>query len=193
MKPITAEWVDKAEGDFATVEQKARARKNPNYDGVCFHAQQCAEKYLKTLAVELDLPFLRTHDLVILLEQLLPVYPLWEVYRGDLAYLSEFAVSFRYPGESADRESALDARRRCRISAALPLPRWACRHRGKDDLIRFTQTEVRPASATPLWQPAAALPVHPQPVPGSALLELSRLPEADQVAQVRAPGAYRSL
>jgi HEPN domain-containing protein len=115
MKPITAEWVGKAEGDFATVEREARARKNPNYDGVCFHAQQCAEKYLKALAVELDLPFLRTHDLVILLEQLLPVYPLWEVYRGDLAYLSEFAVSFRYPGESADRESALDARRRCRI------------------------------------------------------------------------------
>ena len=115
MKPITAEWVGKAEGDFATVEREVRARKNPNYDGVCFHAQQCAEKYLKALAVELDLPFLRTHDLVILLEQLLPVYPLWEVYRGDLAYLSEFAVSFRYPGESADRESALDAQRRCRV------------------------------------------------------------------------------
>ena len=86
MKPITAEWVGKAEGDFATVEREALARKNPNYDGVCFHAQQCAEKYLKALAVELDLPFLRTHDLVILLEQLLPVYPLWEAYRGDLAY-----------------------------------------------------------------------------------------------------------
>jgi hypothetical protein len=27
---------------------------------------------------------------------------------------SDFAVGFRYPGESADRESALDARRRCR-------------------------------------------------------------------------------
>ena len=97
------------------MEQETRARKNPNYDGVCFHAQQCAEKYLKALAVELDLPFFRTHDLVILLEQMLPVYPLWEVYRGDLAYLSEFAVSFRYPGESADRESALDAQRRCRV------------------------------------------------------------------------------
>ncbi len=115
MKPMTVEWIDKAEGDFATMEREARARKTPNYDGVCFHAQQCAEKYLKALAVELDLPFLRTHDLVILLEQLLPTYPLWEVYRGDLAYLSEFAVSFRYPGESADRESALDAQRRCRI------------------------------------------------------------------------------
>jgi HEPN domain-containing protein len=37
-------------GDFATVEREVRARKNPNYDGVCFHAQQCAEKYLKALA-----------------------------------------------------------------------------------------------------------------------------------------------
>jgi len=115
MMPVTAEWVGKAEGDFATTEREARARKNPNYGGVCFHAEQCAEKYLKALAVELDLPFLRTHDLVILLEQALPAYPLWEVHRRDLAYLSEFAVSFRYPGESADRESALDARRRCRI------------------------------------------------------------------------------
>ena len=115
MKPITLEWVAKAEGDFATVEREAWARKTPNYDGVCFHAQQCAEKYLKALLIEADLPFLRTHDLVNLLEQLLPLYPLWEVYRGDLAYLSEFAVSFRYPGESADREAALDARRRCRI------------------------------------------------------------------------------
>jgi HEPN domain-containing protein len=78
-------------------------RKSPNYDGVCFHAHPCAEKNLKALAVELDLLLLRTHDLVILLEQLLPVYPLWEVYRGDLAYLSEFVVSFRYPGESAVR------------------------------------------------------------------------------------------
>jgi HEPN domain-containing protein len=115
MKLIVIEWVDKAEGDFATMEREARARKNPNYDGVCFHAQQCAEKYLKAVAVELALPFVRTHDLVTLLEVLLPSYPLWEVYRGDLAYLSEFAFSFRYPGESADRESAKDARRRCRI------------------------------------------------------------------------------
>ncbi len=115
MKPITAEWVAKAEGDFATMEREMRARKNPNYDGVCFHAQQCAEKYLKALATELDLPFLRTHDLVALLEPLLSVYPLWEAYRSDLAYLSGFAVSFRYPGESADRESAADARRRCRV------------------------------------------------------------------------------
>ncbi len=32
MKPLTREWVDKAEGDFATMEREARVRKNPNYE-----------------------------------------------------------------------------------------------------------------------------------------------------------------
>jgi HEPN domain-containing protein len=39
--------VTKAEGDFLTAGRELRARKSPNYDAVCFHAQQCAEKYLK--------------------------------------------------------------------------------------------------------------------------------------------------
>ena len=60
------------------------------------------------------IPFSKTHDLVVLLELVLAVEPLWTSFREDLAYLSDFAVSFRYPGEVADRESALDARRRCR-------------------------------------------------------------------------------
>ncbi|MFZ1471576.1 MAG: HEPN domain-containing protein, partial [Anaerolineae bacterium] len=64
---------------------------------------------------EAGIPFIKTHDLITLFEQILPLYPQWEEYRADLAFLSDFAVSFRYPGESADRESALDARRRCRV------------------------------------------------------------------------------
>ena len=114
MKPFTAEWVAKAEGDFAMLERECHARKNPNYDGACFHAQQCAEKYLKARLCEAGVSFSKIHDLVALLEQVLTVEPLWEAFREDLAYLSDFAVSFRYPGESADRESALDAGRRCR-------------------------------------------------------------------------------
>lgn len=114
MKPITDEWVSKAEGDFAIVERESRARKNPSHDGVCFHAQQCAENYLKATLAEAGLDVARMHDLTALLDQVVAVEPTWEVYRADLAYLSDFAVSFRYPGESADRGSALDARRRCR-------------------------------------------------------------------------------
>jgi len=57
MKPLTCEWVAKAEGDFATASREIRVRKSPNYDAVCFHAQQCAEKYIKALLQEDEVPF----------------------------------------------------------------------------------------------------------------------------------------
>ena len=47
MNQLTVEWVDKAEGDFLTALREFRVRKSPNYDAVCFHAQQCVKKYLK--------------------------------------------------------------------------------------------------------------------------------------------------
>ena len=64
MTPLTREWVDKAEGDFHTATREARVRKAPNHDAVCFHAQQCAEKYLKALLQEANIPFGKTHNLV---------------------------------------------------------------------------------------------------------------------------------
>ena len=51
MKPLTREWIGKAEGDLATVRREVQARKAPNYDAACFHAQQCMEA--KTLLTEL--------------------------------------------------------------------------------------------------------------------------------------------
>jgi len=114
MKPLAAEWVSKAEGDFAIVDRDSRARKNPCCDGICFHAQQCAEKYLKARLCQAGLHFPKVHDLSVLLEQVLVCEPLGEAYRADLSYLSDFAVHFRYPGESADRNTALGARSLCR-------------------------------------------------------------------------------
>ncbi len=38
MKSLTREWIEKAEGDFVTMERESRVRKNPNPDAVCFHA-----------------------------------------------------------------------------------------------------------------------------------------------------------
>ena len=113
MKPMTAEWVAKAEADFATAQRESRVRNNPNYDGICFHYQQCAEKYLKARLCEAEIPFGKIHDLVTLLEQVLKVEPNWEIFREDLAYLSDFAVAFRYPGESSDKKSAIEAGRLC--------------------------------------------------------------------------------
>ncbi len=106
--------MSKAEGDFAILERECRARRNPSYDGACFHAQQCAEKYLKARLCEADIAFSKIHDLVALLELVLDVEPEWESFHEELAFLSHFAVAFRYPGESADKASVLNARSRCR-------------------------------------------------------------------------------
>ena len=95
------------------MQRESRVRKNPNYDAVCFHAQQCAEKYIKARLCEENISFGKVHDLVALMEQAVSVEPGWEKFREDLAYLSDFAVSFRYPGESSDKNAAQDARKRC--------------------------------------------------------------------------------
>jgi len=47
MKPLTREWVKKAENDFKVASQILRRRKEIITDAACFHLQQCAEKYLK--------------------------------------------------------------------------------------------------------------------------------------------------
>lgn len=114
MKPMAAEWVAKAEGDFATMEREGRVTDNPNYEGVCLHAQQCAEKYLKARLLEANVPFSKVHDLAALLDKVVAVEPGWESFREDLAYVSDLAVALSYPGESADAESAARAQHCCR-------------------------------------------------------------------------------
>jgi HEPN domain-containing protein len=114
MNPLTLEWIEKAEGDFATAQRELRARKMPNYDAVCFHAQQCAEKYLKAMLQEAGIVFGKTHNLIILFELLLPVDSSWEMMHPQLQILNGYAVEVRYPGESADKAIARDALQLCR-------------------------------------------------------------------------------
>ena len=113
MKSLSSEWLVKAEGDFTSAQRELKARKSPNFDAACFHAQQCAEKYLKARLQEAGIPFGRSHHLSVLLDLVLPLEPMWEACRTDLTVLTAFAVEFRYPGESADRALAKEAVRRC--------------------------------------------------------------------------------
>jgi len=106
MNPLTREWIEKAEADFVTAGRELRVRKLPNYDAVCFHAQQCAEKYMKARLHAAGTPFAKTHNLIELLDSLLAVEPLWESLRGGLIALNEYAIVVRYPGESADKPAA---------------------------------------------------------------------------------------
>jgi HEPN domain-containing protein len=96
MKRITREWVRKAEDDYQAAELLA-AGHPLLHDQVCFHCQQCVEKYLKALLDEAGVAFSKTHDLVALLELLLPLYALLNRYRRGMRFLTDFAVDPRYP------------------------------------------------------------------------------------------------
>lgn len=106
MNALTAEWVEKAEGDYATAGRELRARRRPNYDSSCFHAQQTAEKYLKAFLHEHGVNFPKTHSLIELLELCRPLDASFELQRNTLVMLDRYAVRYRYPGESADRDEA---------------------------------------------------------------------------------------
>lgn len=114
MKPLTAEWVAKAEGDWATTCREQRARRTPNHDAACFHAQQCAEKYLKALLVEDGIAFPKIHDLEALLRLNQTRHPQLLSVRKPLLALTNFAVDVRYPGSLATRLEARTARSDCR-------------------------------------------------------------------------------
>ncbi|MBM4040923.1 MAG: HEPN domain-containing protein [Planctomycetes bacterium] len=109
MKPSTAEWVAKAEGDWRTAGRELRAPENPNYDAACFHAQQCAEKYLKAVLAEAGVSFRKTHDLALLLDLALPLQPSWEELRDTLDRLAVLGTEARYPGLIADADAAGEA------------------------------------------------------------------------------------
>ncbi len=119
MRPITQEWVSKAEADFATADRELQVQPSPdrtlNYDAVCFHSQQCVEKYLKACLQEDNIAFNRTHDLNMLLDLLLPIVPSWETLLPNLDILTTYAVEFRYPGVSATQVLAAQAFQDCTV------------------------------------------------------------------------------
>lgn len=106
MTDEASEWASKAEGDYFSALREYRARKNVNMDSACFHAQQCIEKYLKAVLVSRGVMFAKTHDLLPLLTACLPKSPLWAAWHDDVEWLSQYAILFRYPGESATRKDA---------------------------------------------------------------------------------------
>ncbi len=123
MNEIVAEWIEKAKEDYRTAEREIRVRKAPSYDVICFHAQQCAEKYLKALLAQSQIPFRAIHDLEVLLGLVIPVSPDLNTIRDKFLMLNDYAVEFRYPGESAIKEEAQAAVGAMRITRAFVRPK----------------------------------------------------------------------
>ena len=109
MNPLTLEWIEKAEGDFFTATRELRVRIAPNFDAVCFHAQQMAEKYLKASLQEHANAIPRTHSLAELMALCMNIDPVYQMVQSELNILEGYAVQFRYPGQSADKLEAQSA------------------------------------------------------------------------------------
>lgn len=127
MNSQTAEWVEKAEGDWNAARQLHRVRKDPNYDSVCFHCQQSVEKYLKARLVEAGSNFPKTHDLIKLLGLAVKVEPQWVALHPLVATLNPYAIGYRYPGLTATKADAQAAIKECRqvrrvVRTSLGLP-----------------------------------------------------------------------
>ena len=117
MKPLTRDWIKKAENDFKVASQILRRRKDIVPDAGCFFCQQSVEKYLKARLIEAGIVFPRTHDLLQLLNLCVQVEPLWSAYSKVVDSMSDYAVDFRYPGHSA---TLLEAKRALKHCCSLP-------------------------------------------------------------------------
>ncbi len=95
---IAKQWLAKAESDLLNADNNLKAENIP-YDTVCFHCQQAAEKMLKAYLVARGKDYPISHDLLLILEQVLPLDSEAEQLRDALVLLMPYAVEVRYPDE----------------------------------------------------------------------------------------------
>ena len=96
-------WFKKAEGDLMKITNVISLENAP-YDLCCFHAQQAAEKYLKSYLVVRNSAFPKTHDLVQLIELCLKFNTQFNDILQISYRLSEYGVTPRYPDGVDDIE-----------------------------------------------------------------------------------------
>ena len=111
MNPLTLEWIQRAEADYITVQQLLLAENPLLHNIICFHAQQCIEKYLKAWLQEANMPVLRTHNLEELLTLIVPTLPDWADWQPD--FKTKYAVEPRYPGDPVTVENTQHASSIC--------------------------------------------------------------------------------
>lgn len=127
---VVREWLAKAENDLLTATHTLKLGRRCPTDTVCFHAQQCAEKYLKALLVLRGIDFPKTDDLEVLAARLRSGSSLG-LSPDEFARLKRYATVTRYPGAEAislsEARRAVAAARRMRKAVRALLPGRAVR------------------------------------------------------------------
>jgi HEPN domain-containing protein len=126
---IAREWIVKAENDLKNASHTLKMTRGCPTDTVCFHAQQCVEKYLKAYLVFKGIDFPGTYDI----ERLVSLLPenIWlRLSIEQQRRLTSYAAATRYPSEY--EPIPLDeARQECRTGKAC-----------QEGITRFSPKEI---------------------------------------------------
>ena len=98
-------WIEKAEEDLALAILALEKADPCPFDLVCYHAQQCAEKCLKSYLVARQVEFPWTHDLRVLTSAIEKITGIASFCR-DAGVLTVYASRIRYPYESPKSDRA---------------------------------------------------------------------------------------
>lgn len=95
----TKKWLRKAESDLKIGKDEIKTEE-PATDAICFHMQQCVEKYLKAFLIFNHKEIRKTHDIAELIENCCEIDSSFaELYRIEADRLTNYAVEIRYPEE----------------------------------------------------------------------------------------------
>ena len=95
---VARQWAEKAENDFRTAKHTLKIKANCPTDTVCFHAEQCVEKYLKAILSLRGIDFPKTHNLAELVRRL-PNNVSVQFSVEEQELLTDYATVTRYPGD----------------------------------------------------------------------------------------------
>jgi HEPN domain-containing protein/predicted nucleotidyltransferase len=130
---VLREWVEKAEDDLTAATLILKHGKAAPTDTICFHSQQCVEKYLKAVLVHRGRPVPKTHKIQDVM-QLVPRRRRPRLTIDEQKQLTKYAAEIRYPEGKLNsslpeaRKAAAMARRVRREVRGL-LPRAALRRK----------------------------------------------------------------
>lgn len=94
-------WFAKAEADLQTTELILQ-RDERLVEIACYHAQQCAEKYLKGYLVFHQIPFKFVHELAYLTRLCMNHDDEFRDLLDAASTLQDYATSVRYPSEDLE-------------------------------------------------------------------------------------------
>jgi HEPN domain-containing protein len=113
IETLVRNWIARAESDLKIAGDEIKTE-DPATDAVCFHAQQCVEKYLKAYLIFHQRHFKKTHNIARLIELCKEISQDFDsLYQIEADTLTGYAVDIRYGDEFyfpsiEETESALE-------------------------------------------------------------------------------------